>query len=227
VLLTCPTVLSPLGWVAASTIRSSRLPDSTPTSKASLASLAEWLDTTGTPTVMRAPVAEALGFANADLPVRERGFRGKGEQLTHVGSVIAIPGYNDVVFFALVDESTGNATVWRAHRSGDLVASVIFVNGEATTNPDQQTREPFIAEKDYLLRQMRDRLFRASPPNSPSCASPMPKAALTTMPEAATSLPSRKTALPSELTVLFAAPWVLPAIALILVLGVYRGDRHR
>jgi len=147
-LLAIETVLFAFGWVAETVIASPRLPGSAPTRQTSLASLAQWLDTSGTPTVIRAPVAKALGFANADLPVRERGFRDKSEQLTHVGSVIAVPGYQDVVFLALVNESTGDATVWRANSSGDLVSSVLFVNGEARTNPNQQTQGTFIAEKD-------------------------------------------------------------------------------
>ena len=197
-LLAIQTVLFALGWVAGAAIASSRLPESAPTSQASLESLAQWLDTSGTATVIRATVAKALGFTNADLPVRQRGFRGEGEQLTHVGSVIAIPGYSDVVFLALVDESTGDATVWRANRSGDLVFSVLFVNGEVRTNPNQPAQGTFIAEKDYLLRQMRDRLFRASPSTSPVSLSPTPKAGRATISEAAIPGRSRKASVPSE-----------------------------
>ncbi len=176
---------------------------------------------------MRAPVAAALGFENADLPVRERGFRAKGEQLTHVCSIIALPGHEDVVILALVNEDTGDAAVWRANRSGDLIFSARFANGEAQNISNEESQAIFISEKGYLLAQMRDRLLRASPQPSPKATSSRPAQAPIPATEAPASERSRRTPLSSELDVLFLNPWVLPGIAVALILGVYRSGRPR
>src|SRR5437879_3242758 len=80
-------IIVTLGWSASaliSTQTNSRLGDQ---HGPSLSLLIQWVSTTGRSSVIRAPIVRVLGFPNADLPVRERGFRAAGEDLTHVCSV--------------------------------------------------------------------------------------------------------------------------------------------
>lgn len=221
------SILLTLGWAARMVVASPNMSQSSATFQTSLARIAKWVEQTGTATVMRAPVAAALGFGNADLPVRERGFRAKGEQLTHVCSIIAVPGHDDVIILALLNEDSGDAAVWRANRSGNLISSARFANGEARRISNEESQAIFISEKGYLLAQMRDRLLRASPQPSPRATSSRPTQAPVQATEAPASERLRRTPLSSELDVLFLNPWVLPGIALALILGVYRGARPR
>ena len=220
-------ILLTLGWAARTVVASPNTSQSRPASQTSLAPIAKWVEQTGTITVIRAPIAVALGFENADLPVRERGFRAKGEQLTHVCSIIAVPGHEDVVILALVNEDTGDAAVWRANRSGDLIFSARFANGEAQRLSNEESQALFISEKGYLVAQMRDRLLRASPQPSPRTTSSRPMQAPIPAIKALASERSPRIPLSSELGVLFLYPWVLPGIALVLMLGVYRSGRPR
>ncbi len=180
------SILLTLEWAARMVVASPNMSQSRATSQTSLASIAKWVEQTGKATVMRALVAAALGFENADLPVRERGFRAKGEQLTHVCSIIAAAGHEDVVILALVNEDTGDAAVWRANRSGDLIFSARFANGGAQRISNEESQAIFISEKGILLSQMRDRLLRASPQPSPRATSSRP----TQMPLPATEAPA-------------------------------------
>lgn len=221
------SILLTLGWAARMVVASPNMSQPRATSQTSLAPIAKWVEQTGTATVMRAPVAAALGFENADFPVRERGFRAKGEQLTHVCSIIALPGHEDVVVLALVNEDTGDAAVWRANRSGDLIFSARFENGEAQRISNEVSQAIFTSEKGYLLAQMRDRLLRASPQPSPRATSSRPMQAPIPATKAPGSERAGRTPLSSELDVLFLYPWVLPGIALVLMLGVYRSGRPR
>ena len=186
----------------------------TTASKSSL-DLATWVNETGKPSVIRGPVVEALGLPPADLPVRERGFRGPAEQFTHVCSVSSEPRFEDVMFLALVDESDGSATVWRTTRVGQLTAAVRFVDGKATRIPNQETQTMFVSEKEYFLRQMRVRSFRTRPARA---MSPIPPKPVETKTETVVPAAWRNTALPADVTFLLLNPWLFPiAIAAVTI----------
>jgi len=89
------------------------------------------------------------------MPVRERGLRDQGERITHVCSVSTAPGYQDLVFFAQVDESDGSATIWRTGPDGALVSTVRFADGKVERLPNEQFISEFTAEKLIFLTKMR------------------------------------------------------------------------
>ena len=172
---------------------------------------------------MRGTIATILDLGHDDLPVRERGFRGEGEKLTHVCTTVTQSAKTIAVILALVDEDTGNATIWRATTNGELVASAKFVNGRATKIPNEEGQTLFVAEKEYILRQVRLNSFRTNPaptPKSQSTPAPIGDAV-----NVSTSQKRTHQTLHSELMLLFLNPWVVPAIAVILAMGIHRASR--
>lgn len=158
--------------VLANRIASSALSIPSMASEPTLGQVAEWIDRTGQLTVIRGPVAHALGFPDVDLRVRERGFRKIKERFTHVCSTCDLSGYEDIVFLASVDESTGDAVVWRATRKGQLIATAQFLDGTARPVSNEDAQTAFVAEKEYLVRQRRTRVLRASPTSAPKLKTP-------------------------------------------------------
>lgn len=128
-------------------------PSKSSTVNANLGLLLDWVEKTGRPTVMRAVVARAFGLDDRDFPVKERGFHESGEEFTHVFSVASSPGQEGGVFLALVNESDGQATVWRMSQSGILLATVIFADGVAQAVPNSRFESEFAAEFRYFLRK--------------------------------------------------------------------------
>ena len=90
-----------------------------------------------------------------DLPVRERGFRHEGERLTHVCSVSSVPGYADLLFFAQVDESNGDATVWRTSPEGVLASTIRLTGGVVERVPNEGFKSEFDTEKLIDTTRMR------------------------------------------------------------------------
>ena len=90
-----------------------------------LKALSEWVLRTGAQSVVRSHIVEVMDLPAMDMPVRERGFRVTGETMTHVCSVSTAPGYADLLFFALVNEDDGSATIWRTTTSGELIAPCV------------------------------------------------------------------------------------------------------
>ena len=117
--------------------------------------LRQWLLRTGKVTVVRGRILEPMNLPAVDMPVRERGFRHKGERLTHVCSVSTMFGYQDVLFFAQVDESDGSATIWRTGQDGTLVSTVRFSRGGVERIPNKRFNSDFVAEKLFFTTQMR------------------------------------------------------------------------
>ena len=116
---------------------------------------------------MRAHIAEQFGLPASDIPVFERGFRVKGEQLTHVCSIGRLPSLDHLLFLASVNESNGNAIVWRTGRNGNLLATVEFRDGIAHSVPNSKFETKFSKEVDYFL---------AKAVGSPSNVAPSPSA---------------------------------------------------
>jgi hypothetical protein len=210
-------VIACIGVIA---VASTASPSPAQQSEASLEPLAEWIDRTGSPSVIRGPIVRALGLPGGDLRVKERGFRKDGEQFTHVCSVSPRPALNATIFFASIDEATGDALVWMADRQGQLQKSVSFVNGLATRNSDSRMEGAFMAEKAYFRSKLRDQIYRTGP------ASPAPTPAYDVTKRV---LPAghRATLLSSEGTLLFLNPWVIPAIGLILAFASQRRPKSR
>ncbi|HEY1583700.1 MAG TPA: hypothetical protein VGF73_11440 [Chthoniobacterales bacterium] len=166
---------------------------------------------------MRGPIAAAFGMGENDLSVRERGFRGDGERLTHVCSVADGPT-GAAIFLGLVDESTGDATIWRATGAGDLVSTVRFLGGQAMQATSAQPQTSFISEKDYMIRQMRAQSFRLdpAPPHEPS-----PHAS----PEVIVRSGQDKRLLPSEWLIFLFRPWSLAGVAIVFALALFNPHR--
>ena len=118
--------------------------------------LRDWVRETGHLTVVRGPVLRAMDLPDVDLQVRQRAFRGPGEVLTHVCGVAVERGQQDLLFFAATDESDGSAVVWRASVAGELLRTVRFVDGIATSVSDAEFDVAFRREVEYFLRKMRD-----------------------------------------------------------------------
>jgi hypothetical protein len=117
--------------------------------------LADWLRRTGKESVVRGPILKAMDLPANDMPVRERGFRHEGGRLTHVCSVSLVPGYADFLLFAQVDESNGDATVWRTSFEGVLVSTVRFADGVVERVPNEECKSGFDAEKVIFTTKMR------------------------------------------------------------------------
>jgi hypothetical protein len=117
--------------------------------------LAEWVRKTGVETVVRGHIVETMGFPPVDLPVRERGFRVTGENLTHVCSVSTAPQYADFLFLATVKESDGSALVWRVSLEGELLDAIRFFQGIAVRVPKTEDYQQFLAEKLYFLKKLQ------------------------------------------------------------------------
>ncbi len=189
----------------------------------SLAPVAEWVRQTGKSTVMRGPVLRALGFPENDVRVIERGFKGNEEQFTHVCSLSPAPGFEATVFLALVDENDGSALVWRASRSGELITSARFIDGEAVQTPNAETQVLFASEKMYHAKEMRLRSFRtkAAPSLNP-LVSPQP----TDFNDRGTSpTPRLHPRIAPEILVLLLNPWAVPALILAAVIGLSHAKR--
>ena len=186
----------------------------------SLSTVAEWINKTGQTTVIRGPVARSLGFPAIDLPVRQREFRGVQEKFTHVCS--ASQRGDNVVFLALIDEDTGDATIWRATFQGLLVSAAGFINGDAQPLAIAGAEPAFVAEKEYIVEQMRMRSFRSGPAPAPrSFVPPHPlDVSQPSVPEA-----WKNTALPREVILFLNHPWLLPLTALVIAISLFRGGR--
>ncbi len=128
---------------------------SQPAQRQPLKALADWLQRTGKESVVRAPILEAMDLPAKDMPVRERGFRHEGERLTHVCSVSSVPRYADLLIFAQVDESTGDATVWRTSFEGVLTSTIRFTGGVVERVPNETLKSGFDAEKLIFTTRMR------------------------------------------------------------------------
>lgn len=220
-----PSLASTIGLISliASLVSSSAKGFPTTDSQSSLLQIAERIDQTGKPSVIRGVVAEALGFPDADIRVRERGFRKIGEQFTHVCSTSDLLGFENLLFLASVDEATGDALVWRATRQGELVSTARFANGVAKPIGNQQKRSAFVGEKEYFIKQMRSQ-------SSHTNSAPVPRQDVTpgsgkTSARRADEKTRRRDAI-SEIVVVFSNPWVLPVIALVLALGGHRASRR-
>lgn len=219
------SIVGTIGVLASLLISSPALSVPSTSSRTSLMQVGEWIDQTGKVTVMRGSVAHALGFPDVDLRVRERGFRNTEERLTHVCSTSDLLGYEDMIFLASVDENTGDAVVWRATRSGHLIATARFTGGTARQSPNEEAQTAFTAEKEYLIRQMRAQAIRTSPARTPKPESPSEPAqanARSKMPDA-----WKNTALPPELVVILLNPWLLPIIAIAVAVAAHRAARTR
>ena len=184
--------------------------------------LAEWVGQTGSPSVIRGSIVHALGLPGGDLRVRERGFRKTAEQLTHVCSISPRPALRNKIFFASVNEATGDALVWMADRHGQLEKSASFINGLATRNSNSRQESAFLAEKAYFLLQLRDQIYRTSPTSPPPLA---PGYDVTTRILSGDDRTSG--ALSSEAIFLFSSPWVIPAIGLVLAVASQRRPKSR
>ena len=163
-----------------------------------------------------------MGFEDRDLAVRERGFRIQGERLTHVCSVPVELIDSDAVFIALVDEANGDAVVWRASRSGKLVATARFASGQAARINNADAATLFVAEKEYLSRQLQSQTL------APPARNLSPPWAIPAQDEAEHTPKSESPAEPlsSELFVVLVNPWIIPGIAVILGLAMFK-RRHR
>lgn len=192
--------------------------------RTSLSQVGEWVDRSGKITVMRGNIAEKLGFQNNDLRVHERGFRIAGEQLTHVCSTTDFPGFEEIIFFALVDETTGDAVIWRTTRNGDLVRTARFEDGLAKTVPNETEQTAFAAEKEYFLKKVREEAVQ----NNPAPPDTLQAAPWRSEPPADAKVRARvrKAALPSEIMVLLLYPWVIPVAIAALVMGACAKSRR-
>src|SRR6266446_8086739 len=170
--------------------------------RTSLSQVGEWIDQTGKPTVIRGVVAEALGFPNVDIRVRERGFRTANEQFTHVCSTTDLLGFEDLVFLASVDEATGDALVWRATRKGDLISTARFADGVAEPLPNDAAQTAFVAEREYFVRQMRIQAFHTNAVPVPVRQAPLPH----TEASVGGKIEASRNGLPSEAVVLLLNP---------------------
>jgi len=186
---------------------------------AEISLVAQWVIRTGKPTVVRANIAEGLGVANSDIPVRERGFRAEGERLTHVCAVGNGSAFENLVFFSNVNETDGSAMVWQTSNSGAVLSTVVF-DGKVVENvPNAQFSAEFRPELKYFQRKARSANFpedthikshntgiRSQDPTShlPPCVP-----------------------LKLETMVLASSPFVLPAIVLILVASASSGRERR
>ena len=90
-----------------------------------------------------------------DMPGREKGFWHKGERLAHVCSVSEAPAHHELILFAQVDQSNGNAIVWKTDLEGKLESTVQFIDGAVARVPNEQFRPAFEAEKFIFLTRMR------------------------------------------------------------------------
>jgi len=117
--------------------------------------LAEWLRQGGKESVIRARILAAMDLFARDMPVRERGFRHEGEKITHVCSISSLPGFTDLMFFAQLDESNGNASVWRTGIDGILVSTVRFSGGVVQRVPNEEFKRGFDFEKMIFTTKMR------------------------------------------------------------------------
>ena len=117
----------------------------------SFGSVVEWVLKTGSRTVIRARVVEAMGLPASDMPVRERGFRVYGERLTRVCAISIEPAHRDLVFLSLLDESTGDGTVWQTMREGRLIKTLRLHDGAVESISNQDAESEFEAQKKYFL----------------------------------------------------------------------------
>jgi len=185
--------------------------------RTSLSQVGQWVDQSGKITVLRGNIAEILGFQGVDLRVHERGFRITGEQLTHVCSTTDLPGFEEIIFLALVDENTGDAVIWRGTRNGDLVMTARFVDGSPKTVPNDTGQVSFDAEKEFFLKKMRAETFRSNPtPSDTLQALPGP---LESAVDPKVKTPSRHVGLAPEITTVLLYPWVIPVVIAALVMG--------
>ena len=181
-----------------------------------LRALSEWVLQTGAQSAIRSHIVEVMHLPAIDMPVRERGFRVTGETMTHVCSVSTAPGYTGLLFFALVNENDGSATVWRTTTSGELINTVRFFAGVAVLIPNEEARSIFDAERAYFLKKLQQL------PRNFTDAS-LDKASLDSI-----AAPKRLRSMPLglEARVIASNPLVLPVIIFALVIGA-RSTRRR
>jgi hypothetical protein len=172
----------------------------------------EWVLSTGTSTVIRRNVVEALGLGAADLPVKQRAIRALGARFTEVVSIPTQGGAvsSNIILFGRVDESDGTCIVWRSGLDGQLVTTVTLRPDDASS--EDFNNSDFTEVKLFFLYQSQKETNGAG--QSSNHASPRPVGnSFSTIPAVALpSIAARSTPLPkmlfgSETTALCAGPW--------------------
>lgn len=180
----------------------------------SVAAVTRWVQATGRPTVIRAPIARALGLPVSDVAVRERGFRVTGEKLTHVCAV-AID--DNITFFASTNEETGDAVIWRPDVAGSLVATAAFSNGSATRVTNESLYAQFVSERDYFLYKAQNSAEK------PRSTTTVPALVIKPSPS---PRPVKVARADGELPLLFLYPWVIPVVIGTLIAGMGQPTRR-
>jgi hypothetical protein len=118
-----------------------------------------WVLQTGRSVPLKKDIAVLMGVAAEDIMVKERGFRIRGESITHVVGVR--PGHRqgriDLYFFARVIEADGSGVIWVSSPSGKLERTVFMDPEEGfklLSNEDQLGE--FLSEREYFRRKMRE-----------------------------------------------------------------------
>lgn len=210
-----PKALANPGW---STI-SPRLDPSlralpyTPDGK-SITGLTQWVKATGRATIVRAPIAQALGISNSDLAVQQRAFRVVGEDLTHVCSAVVD---NKITLLASTNEDSGDAVVWRLTPEGNLARTAAFSMGTTRPVENETFYDRFLLEREYFLRKSQEAARTPLRASSGALLSADPDFAASTSARPGSS---------AEISVLFLYPWVLPVILVALAAGVHQPRRR-
>jgi hypothetical protein len=119
----------------------------------------DWVVRTGKSVPLKKDVASVMGVATEDITIKERGFRSRGESITHVVGVRPGPGPGgiDLYFFARVIEADGSGVIWLSTAFGKLERT-IFIDPEEgvklLSNEDQLGE--FLSEREYFRRKMRE-----------------------------------------------------------------------
>jgi hypothetical protein len=178
----------------------------------------DWVQRTGKPTVIRSHIVRAIGWPDADVPVRERGFKTVGEVLTHV---CAAPdsASSDDLFLALTDERDGSATVWHTSTGGELKMTVRFINGVASAVTGPEFNMQFSAEKTYFLQcERRDDVTAPEQPTD----STAPSTGLNPAEKAI----GRRALLGTDGRLIERYPWILAVIAVCIACASGRPTRR-
>ena len=123
------------------------------------------------------------------------------------------PGYADLLFFALVNEDDGSATVWRTSTSGDLISTVRFFAGVVVLIPNDEARSAFNAERTYFIKKLQQLSTKAPDASSDKASVDSTRAA---------RMPLQSPPLRMEARVIASKPFVLPVVIIALVLGAQR-----
>jgi hypothetical protein len=116
-----------------------------------------WVLQTGRSVPLKKDIAVLMGVAAEDITVKERGFRIRGESITHVVGVRPGQGGIDLYFFARVIEADGSGVVWLSSPSGKLERTIFMDPEEGfklLSNEDQLGE--FLSEREYFRRKMRE-----------------------------------------------------------------------